>query len=101
NGITGAAVFQLTNQAPLSVLQQVADLIAQVQQDIAAGVLTNGQGTSMINSALKQITETTGIALIDKFIGDVQKLVQLGKLSHAHADPLIDAALMIRDELSA
>ena len=35
----------------LSTLEQVSGLIAAVQQDIDAGILSNGQGTSMINSA--------------------------------------------------
>jgi hypothetical protein len=85
----------------LSTLQQIGALIAQVQADIAAGLLTNGQGTSMISSALKKVTETTGIAQIDKFISDVQKLVQQGKLSQANADPLLLAARDIRAGLTA
>jgi hypothetical protein len=92
------------NAVPITVvsaLQEVSGLISQAQADMAAGILTNGQGTSMINSALKKITDTTGIALIDKFIADVQKLVLQGKLSQANADPLLQAALRIRQGLTS
>ncbi|HEX8198898.1 MAG TPA: hypothetical protein VF590_00285, partial [Isosphaeraceae bacterium] len=82
-------------------LQQVSGLIAQVRAYMAAGILTNGQGTSIINSALKKVTETTGIAQIDKFIADIQKLVQSGKLSQANADPLLQAAYAVRAGLTA
>ncbi|HEX8203006.1 MAG TPA: hypothetical protein VF590_21195, partial [Isosphaeraceae bacterium] len=85
----------------LSTLEQVGALIAQVQEYMAAGILTNGQGTSLINSALKQVTETTGLAQIDKFIADVQKLVQQGKLSTEYAAPLLQAAYAIRAGLTA
>jgi hypothetical protein len=85
----------------LSSLQQVNSLTALVQQYMTAGLLSNGQGTSMINSALKKITETSGIGQIDKFISDVQKLVMQGKLSQANANPLLQAAQAIRAGLTS
>src|SRR5262249_45987744 len=100
-GSRDAFVVKLDKGVVLPVLQQVNALIAQVKADMAAGILTNGQGTSMINSALKQITETTGIAQIDKFISDVKKLVNQGKLSQADADPLLEAAYLIRAGLTS
>jgi hypothetical protein len=92
----GAFELQATHQ------QQVAQIIAQVQELVAAGVLNSGQGQGLIaklNGVIAKLNGgQTGAACnqLNAFKNQVNGFINAGILSPAQGQELIDAANAVR-----
>jgi probable HAF family extracellular repeat protein len=93
--------------APPTPVEQVEAVNAEVLDLVAAGAVSQGQGnalTAKLDAATKQLNggnTQAAINLLEAFIRQCQAYVAAGILTAAEAQPLIDAAQALIDELES
>jgi hypothetical protein len=90
---------------PQTVPEQIDDITVEVQELNDAGILNNGQTNPLLNhlkNALKEYNKgkiSKAVKKLDDFIDRVEDLLDDDVLTDAEAQPLIDAAQSLIDEI--